>query len=336
MASNKRSKYARRTSVSIRRSEKIPIIVGVAIFVVAVFVFSVIVGNILLDKAESYTPEDERYTRSPEGILIPTHDVPAVNAYVYKFGSDATSYTDEGIVDLSLCLRYEDGSIAYNSEIGGQMGIDSVTSGVDLGENIAYLHECQAKVCAYLFLDFLSDENTLNGRMTRAYELSLIEEAVVAGVDDILLMGLDVNESNVGEVVDFLEEIKKFSGDVHVGVALDCVAVMKAEEDVYLAGRLSAVCDYIALDLRAEALPELRLPEDSSSDADEQESESAPENFSEESSDATVGADAFSLLLDEMHYYIVGFDMRLVFDSDSIENYEKAGEMGYGNRQIVD
>ena len=132
MSVKKQSRFARRTSASIRRSKKIPVIIGIIVFVVIVTVAAVITGNFLKKKADSYTPEDTRYN-VPESLPhFNDNEAKSVLAYAYRLGSDASANAENGVTDFSACLRYSDHSLSYSSEVCRFMGFDTMKEDVNL------------------------------------------------------------------------------------------------------------------------------------------------------------------------------------------------------------
>lgn len=315
MSINKQGKYARRTSVSIRRSKKIPVIIGCVVAFLMVVISAVVVGNMLRKKASVYTPYDPKYDFEEPDLPFPQKDAKNVMAYAYNFGSDASANIRKGISDFSVCLRYSDGSVAYNSEVCEVCGFDSFNSSVNLKENVEYIHALGGYVCGYVYINSFEIENFDLKRIKTAYEISLICEAAQAGVDDILLVGMNITEKNADEIAKFVREVSLASGNCKVGVLLDRFTLEQTLDGVYTAGKLLNAANYVALDLRGMYL------------ADENPAESGEGTKSEE-----------ELLADElerMDYLIKSHKTRLVFGKDDSERYEDATNMGYGNCQMI-
>lgn len=314
MSINKQGKYARRTSVSIRRSKKIPLIIGCAAAFFLVVVSAVIVGNILRKKASVYTPYDSRYNLKDFDLFLPPKDAKNVKAYAYKFGTDASANIGKGIKDFSVCLRYADGSVAYNSEICGSSGFDSMNGSVSLKDNTDYIHALGGYVCGYVYINSFGCENPDLRRIKTAYEISLISEAAKAGVDDILLVGININEENSDEVANFVNEISSIADNCKIGVLIDRYTFEQTSDGIYIAGKILKAGNYVALDLR-----ELYL-----SDGDLLQGEEGPDD-----------KELFAKELNRTDYLIKSYKARLVFGKNDSERYEYAVSAGYDDCQMV-
>ncbi len=320
MSVKKQSRFARRTSASIRRSKKIPVIIGIIVFVVIVTVAAVITGNFLKKKADSYTPEDTRYN-VPESLPhFNDNEAKSVLAYAYRLGSDASANAENGVTDFSACLRYSDHSLSYSSEVCRFMGFDTMKEDVNLSENTEHIHSLGGYFCGYMYMDAFNGYPESQTRIKKAYEISLAREAAENGVDDILLLGIEVDENNIDDVAQFISEIKNGLTDIQVGILIDCQTMQKTFDGIYLAGKLIKVCDYIALDLRGIQ----------SASADGENTRDGGENQTAESQKS-----ALEQTLEQMDYFIKSYNLRLVFGSEDSENCQKAIELGYGNCQMV-
>ena len=138
-------------------------------------------------------------------------------------------------------------------------------------------------------------------------------EAMSMGVDDVLILGVDVSSENYGEVVQFLSEIDASAQDCSVGIAVNAGVFLLTEDEIYIAGALLGASDYVSLDLRG---------------------------LSFERSDATGNKDELekkmlSEYLFNMKYYLSAYSARLVFSEQNKEFFSLSRELGYGNVQVV-
>ena len=309
-------KYTRRAEGTIRRSEKLTVVIIIAVVLVLFAIVSVVIGLALGDKADKYTVES-KYDFSFEPYKSGDKTVKSVEAYAYTLGTDARGYISKDVVDLSFCLRDGEGKPTYNSSLTNNADITQEEGGYDLSEEMSYIHSLGGYACAYIFADSFKCEDQYLREMYKAYEIALINEAARCGVDDILILGLDVSEKNIAEVEKYVSDAATAAGKAPLGVAVSRELLLMTDQDVYFASRVSAVCDYLALDLRYM-----------SPDADkagESDDNGEAEVISE--LDATLG---------ELEYYIEAYKMRVIFSKENASLYNSATELGVSNIQIVE
>lgn len=310
---NRSRKYSRRTAISIRRSEKTAIIIAIAVFVALCITVSVVIGILLGKRADPYESQ-KKFEFSRIEYLSGDKTVKSVDAYAYSLGKDAKGYISRGITDLSVCVRGSDGYVGYNSEIASLVAIDEFDADTDLKNNVDYIHGIGGYVCAYFYVNSMNIEDESLRRLYVSYELALINEISKCGVDDILLLGLDINENNIDEAERYIYEVSVEADNTVVGVCLPQEVVIMTEYDVYYAGRIRAVCDYIALDLKNMNVDAADLP------ADVGEGKPVSE---------------LEALIDKMYYYIESYGMRIILSKDNSALYSDVKELGVVNVQIV-
>ena len=299
--SKKRSRYAGRTSVSLKK-RRIWLWVGIcAVAVLLTVGIAIGVGAWLRSKAESFEPKEEI---TFEGNTPPKESIAeAVYAPMFEYGDSPYDVVRRGYTAVSLPLVYRDGSIAFDSavcrEYGGEYDPD-----VSIEEYSRIFEDNGLKYCGYFNSTAFAIEDKTMRELRKAYEIALIREAVSLGVDDVLILGIDVNEENSDEVAAYLSELSQ-SVDAPVGIAISTGVLMLTEEEKYVAGKLYSACDYISLDLR-----EL--------------------SFSEEDSVQSIGE-----YLDSFGYYLSAYSLRLVFSSKTTDFFEEVYSLGLTNAQVT-
>ena len=301
------SKYTRRKSASARRV-RITVIICIILAICILVGAAIAVGSILKKKLYDAEQKMHEYIEPKYTLIQNTSDTKAVNAYIYTFGKDATGYTQKGITDLSVCLRYFDGSLAYHSAVAEEIGFNSMDSGVDLKENIDYLHKCGVYVSGEMYLTSFFEENSDLYKVYREYEVLLLTEAAKSGIDEILIMGVDISPQNISEVQKLISDVKKNSGNCRIGIALSYADLLEDKNEEYLASKLLLVADFIALDSGSVPCRE---------------------------NDTIGDTHSFEYRIDSLHYYMQAYKLRLVFSEDRTELYDIAGNMGIDNRQII-
>ena len=314
---SKNVRYTRRAEGSIRRSERLTVIIIVAVFLVLCAIVSVIVGITLGERADKYQ-STSKYEFSGESYVSGSKTVKSVDAFAYSLGADAKGYIGRGISDFSICLRDMEGAFTYDSALLFNAGVIQNETGVDLVEEMSYLHGLGGYACAYIYADSFKCEDKYLREVYKAREIALINEAVQCGVDDILILGLEINNESIAEIEKYVSDASIAAGKAPLGVAVSREVILMTEQEIYLAGRLREVCDYIALDLRDFGADVEQIPEESSGDEEDESLEGEL--------DAIIG---------EMEYYIEAYGMRIIFSKANSSLYDSAKELGVVNIQIV-
>ena len=313
MAKHRIKKYSRRTVSAARRSR-----VGLAVFLVAVFVIlsvtvSVAIGLALGRRVDKLPPEKHYDLELPD-YESNGKTVSSIEAYHFPVEANPADYVYQEIYDLSVAVRHKDGSLAYYLESGEKFPID------EMGER-SFKTLCEraddagARVCAYFYVTSFDIGDEHEREIVKAYEIALIADIAESGADDILLLGLDTDENNMEEIEAYVSRAAKAAGGVPLGVAIDRETVMLTENEIYLAGRLRSVCDYLALDLT-----DLKVTDGESIGKD-------PDGNPLES--------RLSEILGDFQYYIKTYSMRLIFSQAEYKLYEPALRLGAENIQIV-
>ncbi len=311
------SRYRRRSSKNIRRSKNIPVIIGICgavILIVALIVLgATFLGLKLRDEAARLDEAPEIEYKRPEiQIREPMGDVREVNGYIYSFDKFASDYIDKGILDLSVMLRASNGYLVYNSEVATAVGWDVYKESVDLKEEVSAIKRLGGYLCGYMYISSFSDESEL-AEMKRAYEKSLVIEAAGSGIDEILLLGIDVEADNLDDVLLFLSEIKAQAENTRIGIELEYDEVVSNEIDTYVAQKILRVCDFISLD--ASSVP-------------------CKENAEKLGFENPESYDDFALAIEEIYYYTSKMQVRLTFNKDEVEMYRSIADCTYVNRQM--
>lgn len=300
--SKKRSRYSGRTAVSIKRKRILPITlicVGAVLLTVAI---AIGVGAYLRSKADAFEPKESwSFEENSSGDA---ESAGAVYAPMFEYGDSPFSFVKKGYTAVSAPLNYRDGSIAFDSAVCREYGREEYDASVSIAEYDAIFDENELKFCAYFNSTAFEMEDEGLRRVRRAYEISLIAEAVAGGVDDVLILGIEVNEENINEVASYMAELSSCV-DVPVGIAISTGAVLQTQQNVYIAGRLESACDYVALDLR-----ELAFYDDE-----------GPQSIGE--------------YLDPLRYYLSAYSLRLIFSSKNSELFDEVYDMGLKNAQIA-
>ena len=311
------SRYRRRSSRNIRRSKNIPLIIGICMMVLLaiglVVLAATLVGLGLKGEADKHDDANDIPYIIPEiQIFEPAGDVREVNGYVFSFNKNASTYIAQGVVDLSVMLRSPEGDIAYNSAVASKVGWDSIKESVELKEEVSSIHKSGGYLCSYMYINAFSDESEL-ALVIKEYEKQLVIEAAGSGIDEILLLGIDVKSDNLNDVLRFLSEIKSQSGNCKIGIELDYDEIVSNDIDSYIAQKMLRVCDFVTLD--ATSVP-------------------CMENADTMELDTADTEKAFAYAIEEIYYYTSKMQVRLTFHKDEVELYRSIADSTYLNRQM--
>ena len=307
---NQGVRYKKRKKAKGRSSRKIASVFVAILVVVICFAVAVIVGLVLGKKADQYANES-KYDFNYEPYQSGDKTVKAVDALDYTLGESARGYIKNGEGYLSFPLRSSQGELSFSSSVVSEAGIGQNTSDISLEEEMSYVHGLGGYACAYIYSTAFDCEDKYLREIYKAYELALIREAAECGVDDILIVGLDVNADNIAEIEKYVSDAAVAAGKAPLGVLVSREIVLMTNDGVYFASRILAACDYLALDLRALDINEVTAPTE-------------PD-----------GVSGVEMLVDELEYYIEAYHMRMVFDIENEDLREIFRDIGVHNTQII-
>lgn len=303
-------KYSRRLSYAGGSSRTLLVVIAAAVFVLLSLVISVVVGISLGKRAEKY-PYAPKYDLSVEEYYSSDKKIGAVDAYAFDPDANVNSYIVKGITDFSLCLRAEGGELTFSSYVAQEMDIvQQEGEKSSLVATVDKIHAADGRVCAYFYVNFLTLEDYYLRELQKAYEIALVNEAADCGVDEIMLIGIEINDENIDELQKFVSDAAQAAGNAALGVLIAPEVFKLSENDVYHASRLRSVCDFVALDLRMVSVAE-ELPEN--------------EEISE-----------LERVISEMEFYIRSYNMRMVLSTENAELYDEAKDLGIVSIQIIE
>ena len=308
---NQGVKYKKRKKVKGRSSHKIVSALAAILIVLACFAVAVIAGIALGKKADQYASEGNKYDFDYEPYKSGDKTVKAVEALDYTLGESARGYIRNGEGYLSFCLRNSLGELSFISSTAAEMGIAQGESSISLSDEMTYVHGLGGYACAYIYSTAFACEDAYLREIYKAYELALISEAARCGVDDVLIVGLEIDADNIAEIEKYVSDASIAAGKAPLGVLVSRELVLMANSGSYIASRVFGACDYLALDLRSLDPGAVLEPID-------------PEGNS--------GADA---IVGELEYYIEAYRMRMVFSRENAEICDLFRELGVNNTQIV-
>ncbi len=304
--SRRKNRYSRRTALSLRKKRVVVTVVACVLSVAVLFCIAVGVGAYLRHKAESYEPKEEY---NFEDNSPPASDgAAAVQAPMFSYGDYLYGFIQKGYSDLSLSLGTAE-NVTFASSVG--QSVVGVSCGeVKLEDYSSLIHKYDGRACAYFKSSAFECEDENLRRIRKAYEIAILCEAAASGIDDILILGINVTEQNCDEVAKYLSELNSAAGDCSVGIAINTGTLLLTDNEIYVAGKLKSACDFLALDLRQLDF--------SGAEADG----GAPTNLAE--------------YLNQLKYYLSTYSLRLVFSDSNGEFFDEAAELGFSNIQVTE
>lgn len=315
MAKQKRrmKTYAKRSRVAGKSSRKPAAILCVVIFLVLCVSVSVIIGVLLGRKADEVNArpkfefEKIKYQSGAKSVM-------SIEGYHFAKGASASDYYAQGIEHFSFCLRHDDGTLDYSSEVAETLGFDVTDRYDDLELVVKSIKSAKGRACGYFYVTAFDEQDSRLREVYKAYQLALIEEMALSGIDEILLLGIDVSEDNIAEVEEFLARAAICAPNTAIGVSVSLETLGATDRETYFAARMKNACDFLALDLCHLTLE----------DADPGESE-----------DGQPVPSPFERILEQNEYYIRSYGLRLIFSRDYSQIYRDAIELGVVDFQIV-
>lgn len=292
-----------------RNRYKIAILL-VIVFIIAVVIGSVFLGKYLKKKAEAseaerggeqnvgtdtlVSPETEN-----ENIVLPIKPPEKITAsYLKNEEIDSFAENAEEGSAVTLILRDLQGNIYYSSPVaqtlGGQLPENGLRAAEDIVDKLAS-KDCY--ISAYAALTAHSSEYETTAKALLAFEIAVLSELALSGVDEIVICGFDsIDADKVSMLCDFSKSFRKSSSSsVPLGVLLPYSFFLK-EEANELCARISDCFELIAVD------------------------------YTDAISSEEIGvSEVIAERIDSMQMYFSRYSVRVVLDSDDAE-YESAAQ----------
>lgn len=313
MAKRRMKRYSRRTRVAGKTSRTPVAILCVIVFLVLSISLAVVIG-ILLGKRSQEVSNRPKYKFDKVEYESGGKSVKSIEGYYFAKGASAADYYVQGISDFSFCLRHKDGSLDYSSDVANKLGFDLTDDEASVTRTVSRIKAEGGRACGYFFVRAFNERNDGLRDVYVAYELALIEEMAKSGIDEILLLGIDVNSENIDEVEQFIAKASLSAQRTAIGVSVSLDTLRLTEQEIYYAARIKNACDFLALDLRHLTV---------------QDGEDGV------SSDGQRVPGKLESIIGQNEYYIKSYGLRLLFSKDASQIYKAAMELGVVDFQII-
>lgn len=238
-----------------------PTVLIVLSCILATFIFTLILGNILGKAAED--SENDRVNSSGQShISAPALDlqsgrVPNIEAYSVDLsgaaaGESLSVQTGEARKlgnAIFMPIKDGNGNIVYTSEKTKELSFSS--SGSLTLERIKdhFTYEPADYVCAYFESEFGSQSLPAELLEMQSREASLLAEASGYGISEYLIsFSGDINSDNILKYQTYLLNLRTGCPDMLIGISFD-YGLLSSEGASYIISELMKVADFCAIDL---------------------------------------------------------------------------------------
>jgi hypothetical protein len=275
---------------------------------------SVVIG-VLLGQSADKADSRPKYNFSKFEYQKGNKNVKSIEGYFFAKGSSAEDYYMQGIEDFSLGIRRADGTLQYSSGVADEFGINGYDDFASLSGVVRDIHDAGGRACGYFYVRAFDERDEGLRSVYAAYELALINEAARSGIDEILLVGINVAEGNIDAVEEFLARASAAAENVAIGVAVSLDTLRLAEQEVYYLQRLDNSCDFLAIDLTHLTVKDVESQKDAQ---------------------GKIVPGALETILEQNEYYVKNFKLRLLFSRQEYLIYRTALELGVVDFQIIE
>ena len=185
---------------------------------------------------------------------------------------------------LSIDLLSESGAPSYKSDVY-RKACSAEGGVIDLSLFLQKAEKNGITVCSVFDVYSLGGERSDTAQLRRALELALLSEAYGYGIREVLLCGIEEDDTDV--LYEYVLQIKRSAPELAVGIA---VTEEKLSEDTVFCAKLADIFDYIAVDLSEELaacvseydpapVPSAHDSEDGSDNSSEEEKENESPDY---------------------------------------------------------
>ncbi len=234
------------------RKRKLRLILIILGIVLALLLIGfLIIGNILNNRMEKGDETDSDTLEMPD----PNHPSPSssLNAYPValktedssSFLSRIKSLKNKGHTAASVPLNQPNGHLLYRSSLATNLGISAET--VSLSGHMTTAEEFGIHISGTFYLSAFSEKDELTRSVILAREAALVAEAILLGVDDVLLIAPDFGAEHLSEFSRFLSTVRELAPDGTLGLTVSA-DLLASDEATKLMDTLSKELNFFALD----------------------------------------------------------------------------------------
>ena len=221
----KRKHRKRRDPVSSdKKQTTTTVIIWSASLLIAV-IFSLIIGNLLGKSSNKINTDNSvpTFSYTYEGGAVPPVKAQILNISSANIQASIDSLRSS-VSAVSLYLRRGNGAPAYKSLVSS--AILNTTGSADLLQIIQDLHKKDIYVSACFDSHSFEVEDKTARDAAIAFEAAMIAEIADAGVDDIVILGLPVNDAGIAYASELFKKIREINPNAVLGAAIDYKHIM--------------------------------------------------------------------------------------------------------------
>ena len=295
----------RRNSYAKKRIKVIAVIVCIVLVLLAAAFL--VIGGMLKDKVDEDNQGEAGVTTNGDAQTPPHAELPSVKGY----GMSILGATDSAVSEkaskvdqadgscISFSARGSSGEEIYFSSVAQSVGKQSASNSYLKVSGIVSRAKARGlRTSAVLPVSALSVEDDLERSVLLAYDAAVCAELFREGADDVVIT-LDegeITEDNIDELIRLAQSVKNIDGEVLVGISLSR-ELLAAEDSEVLVSKLWEAYDFLAYDITSI-----------------EEGKDARE-FAEENINS------------EVHYYILRYNMRVLFPNVESEDLVSMAEV---------
>ncbi len=220
----------------------ITVLVWVGVTVAAV-ILALLIGNVLGDAADGIPGSED----APPLYEYNGQGAPTVDAVLFELGVDSPASLRSGS-DVSIVLRGENLYMQYSSSVAA--AVSGVAGGAaDLRLTVDELDKKDIYVsgCFYSAISKANGSEAIHA--VTDYEAALMIEAINAGVDEILVLGMPTDSGGIAYASALFSKVRESAPDIKLGAAVD-YSGFKSGDAAYLIDSYLKFADFCAIDTR--------------------------------------------------------------------------------------
>lgn len=258
---NRHNKYRR--SVYRRHNLGIIVLISAISLVIIIGVF-LIVGNLLhkqsekrndeIDTDTSEVTEDLNVTEKSEVKSIKGHSVLLETTDTSFFSDRIDALTEKQIFAASIPLNTEDGSLLFKSSVAEELGYPTSGVKVTLKSAVSTAEQRNVYLSGVFYVNAFSEKDALLRSVELSRSAAIIAEALMAGINDVVIIAPHMTEEHIDEAIRFVQDIKYLTDNGAVGLTVsnNILSLENKNRVSEIISMLDSKIDFLAMDLSSD------------------------------------------------------------------------------------
>ncbi|MBE6599874.1 MAG: hypothetical protein E7640_01535 [Ruminococcaceae bacterium] len=211
---------------------------------------ALVIGNLLGDKADGIPSGEEK----PPLYEYDGTGAPEINALMIDIDGKSNKEIEAAISklndgsDASISLRGDDLKLKYDSEIA--LAVTGNSGTADLTNAVKFMKDKGLYISACFYTAIASVESASAAEAMSDYESALMLEAISAGVDEIVILGMPTNDTGIAYASSLFKKVRDKAPEAKLGAAFDYTEFSEGRAGYLIEGYLK-FADFCALDAKA-------------------------------------------------------------------------------------